>query len=55
MIGMGGIGRGSLQLGRGEGEVGEEEEAGEEQNELAIPSPSQPGMKLCQIVNLLQN
>jgi len=42
MIGMGGIGRGSLQLGRGEVEVGEEEEAGEEQNELAIPSPSQP-------------
>ena len=47
MRGLGGRGRGNLQLGRGEVEVEEEAEAGEEQTELATPSPSQPGMRLC--------
>jgi len=42
MRGLGGIGRGSLQLGRGEVEVVEEAGAGEEQTELATPSLSQP-------------
>jgi hypothetical protein len=42
MRGRGGIGRGSLQLGRGEVEVGEEGEGGEEQSELSKPSQYPP-------------
>lgn len=43
MRGRGVRGRGSLQLGRGEVEGGEEGEGGEEQTELSKPSQSPPG------------
>ena len=46
--------RGSLQLGKGEVEGGEEGEGGEEQTELEEPSQSPPGTdRICQTLNLL--
>ena len=53
MRGRGGIGRDILQLGRGAVGGGEEAEGGEGRTELAKPSQSPPGMRLCQTVNLL--